>query len=295
MKLNNPAVVSANIERYPYILRWTKLYITLNILVYSMLNVVHSTTKNQIYWDKVPERGNIMANIIHKSKLLECLVYNNKFRTETITATQIGPEDLATWKTLIADLHKASYNVYEAQENHADTTALKSALFESVKTILSEIGDLSFTDMDGNVHTAPIVIDDEFKNVLGELCSKYAGKLGNDDHPTLQLCQSKLKNAQNLLRQYKSTNGVNPEAIAHLEDEIEELEEEKKSLLKTADMSKKKPSIASESSFRSNFERHIARVIEGQKAQSWEEYLNKKEEQRKARRANTKAKRNQSK
>lgn len=228
--------------------------------------------------------------IVSKTALKDCLVYNNRFRSGNISAEQIGAEDFATWKSLVLDLHKSAYKVYEAQENHAPVADLKSATIESVKTILSAIGDLTLTDKDGNVHGASIVIDDEFVSAIGDLCSNYAGKLGNDDAPELQLVLSKKRNAENLLKQYAKLNGVNPDTIKAIEDEIDELTARKEELLKTPDMSKKKPVIASESAFRSAFERHLARTIEGQKAQSWEEYEAAKEARRKARREATKAK-----
>lgn len=231
-----------------------------------------------------------MKTIINTTALKDCLVYNNRFGSGNITAAQIGAEDFAQWKTLVSSLHMKAYKVYEALENHAPTAELKSDVFTAVKDMLDVMGDLTLTDKDGNIHGASIVIDDEFADAIGELCAKYAGKLGNNDAPDLQFCLSQKRNAENLLKQYEKTAGVNPEAIENLNEEIERLDAQKSELLKTPDMRVKKPVIGSYSNFVSNFERHLARTIMGQKAQSWEEYEAAKEAKRQARRAATKAK-----
>lgn len=224
--------------------------------------------------------------IIAKTALLDSMIYNNRFANKTITAAQIGAEDLKTWTDLVNDLHKHAYAVYEAQENHvSDRADLNTSLFNSVKTIIAAIGDLSFTDAHGNEHKAPMVINDNFCKDLMELATKYAGRMGKDKAPELQLIESQISNTRKTLNQYENINGVNPDTIANLKAQLEELQAKKADLMNTADMCKDKPAIASPATFRKAFEHHLARAIEGQKAQSWEEYEAAKAARKAARKA----------
>lgn len=216
------------------------------------------------------------TKIICKTAMIDCLIDNNRFNNRRINAEQIGAKDFRTWTNLMADLHKVAYKVYEATENHTDTEAPRSDLFKHVKLILSVIGDLELVDKDGNTHKAPVTIDDKFANDIADLCANYAGKIGKDKAPELQYNESKLANARTMLKKYQALNGVNPDAIKALEDEIAELEEEHDDLMNTPDMCKGKPTVASPGTFRQKFEAHLARTIEGQKAKSWEEYQEEK-------------------
>lgn len=220
--------------------------------------------------------------IVSKTAFMDCLVDNNRFKSHKINAEQISAEDLRVWTALVADLHKAAYKVYEAQENHADTKAPKAALFANVKVILNAIGDLELTDKDGNKHKAPVTIDDKFSADIADLCSNYAGKIGSDKAPALQLVESRLSNARTTLNKYRKLNGVNPDTITALENEIEELTEERSTLMETADMCIDKPVMTSPNAFRKAFEHHLARTIMGQKAKSWEEYEEEKAAKKKA-------------
>lgn len=220
--------------------------------------------------------------IVSKTAFMDCLVDNNRFKSHIINAEQIGSEDLRVWTGLVADLHKAAYKVYEAQENHADTKAPKDALYANVKVILAAIGDLELVDKDGNKHKAPVTIDDKFSADLADLCSNYAGKIGSDKAPALQLVESRLSNARTMLNKYKKLNGINPDTITALENEIEELNDERADLMNTADMCKDKPVMTSPNAFRKAFEHHLARTITGQKAKSWEEYEEEKAAKKKA-------------
>lgn len=220
--------------------------------------------------------------IVSKTALIDCLVDNNRFKNHRVNAEQIGAEDFRTWCGLVYDLQKSAYAVYEAQENHADTAAPRRNLFANVKTILNAIGDLELVDKDGNKHKAPVTIDDQFSADLADLCANYAGRIGSDKAPALQLVESRLNNAKTTLRKYAKINGVDPNTIKALEDEIENLEDERAELMETPDMCINKPVINSPNAFRKQFECHLARTIVGQKAQSWEEYETAKEERRKA-------------
>lgn len=248
---------------------------TLSILatIHSMFRVVFYYHNKKLYWDKVPERGNIMANtIINKTSLVNGLVYNNRFATTSISSSQIGDEDMKVWKSLIDDLHKSAYTLYAFCENNnlqAESAEVdKSAVFSALRPIMTELGDVNGHRMLANAELATLIIG-------------YAGKRGNSDSPDLQFCLSKLRNRQKELAEYKKTNGVNPEAIQHLEDEITQLEQEKKNLLDAPDNRIKAPTRTSSNAFRLEVEHRIARAIADQQAMSWEALEERDKERKK--------------
>lgn len=224
--------------------------------------------------------------IVSRTAFFDCIIYNNRFTGRKLNADQIGAEDFAIWKEGIIDLHKKAYAVYECNENHTHNADAMSALFAEVKSVLDAIGNLSFADKDGNTHNAPITIDDNFVNGLMAVVANYAGRIGKKKAAEVELIESKIRNNKTLLAKYSALNGVNPDAIAHLEAEIEEFEDELDTLKNTPDMIIDKPVIANPETFRKYFEHHLARVIEKQSAQSWEEY----EAAKAARKAASKAK-----
>lgn len=239
----------------------------------SMLNVAYSVTLKKIIGIKSQERGNIMANTItNKTSLVNGLVYNNRFATTSISSSQIGDADLKTWKTLIENLHKSAYSVYAFCENNnlqADSTEVdKSEVFTALRPIMSELGEVNGHRMLANAELATLIVG-------------YAGKRGNSDSPDLQFCLSKLRNRQKELAEYKKTNGVNPEAIQHLEEEIVALEEEKKTLLSAPDNRIKAPTRTSSNAFRLEVEHRIARAIAEQQAMSWEALEERDKERKK--------------
>ena len=213
--------------------------------------------------------------------LQDCLVYNNRFANIKLSAKQLDAKDFKAWTALINTLHKEAYSVYETCENSdlkvESTSVNKDALYVAIRNILTEIGDV-------NGHK--LYATEEFATAL----VGYAGKRANSDSPALQLCLSKIRNNNNLLNQYAKLNGVNPEAIAKLEEELSVLEAEKSALLEQADNRIKAPTRTSENAFRLDVEHYLARTIAGQQAKSWEELEAEAEERRKARREATKAK-----
>lgn len=213
--------------------------------------------------------------------LVDCIVDNNRFATRKINAEQIGAENFRDWKDLIASLHRAAYVVYSKCENDNLTTDNPtldfSSVFNALRVILAEFGEINGHKLTANAELAT--------NIVG-----YAGKRANSDSPELQLVCSKISNRQRELAKYKDTNGVNPDYIKALEDEIEELKEEKSELLNQPDNRIKTPTRTSPDMFRLEVEHRLARVIADQKAKSWEELEAEAEAKRKERRAKTKAK-----
>lgn len=213
--------------------------------------------------------------------LQDCLSYNNRFATAKLTAEQIGAENLKTWTTLIKGLHMAAYSVYALCENSdlsvESKSVDKSQLYDRIRGILVELGEVNGRVLKANEELATLIVG-------------YAGKRGNQDSPELQLCLSKIRNNKKLQEEYAKLNGVNPETLTKLEEELKELEEEKNTLLENPDNRIKVPTRNTESTFRLEVEHRLARVIADQQAKSWEDLQAEAEAKKKARKAAKKAK-----
>lgn len=218
---------------------------------------------------------------ISATALQDILSDNNRYASALINAKHIGAEDLKAWTTLVNNLHIAAYRVYVTCENSGLTVDSKSVdktpVYEALRAILAIIGDVNGHKLYANEELATLVIG-------------YSGKRGNADSPALQYCLSKLGNRKRELAKAKDINGLEPKYIKSLEDQIAELEEEKKELLSSADNRVKKPTRTTANAFRLDLEHRLARVIADQKAKTWEELEAEAEAKRKERRAKTKAK-----
>lgn len=208
------------------------------------------------------------------STIAECLVDNNRFATRKLTADQLGAESFRSWTDSISKLHLAAYSIYAKCENDNISQATEhldlTPLFDVIRSILEGIGDINGHKVYPTAELATLIIG-------------YSGKRANADSPELQLVLSKIRNRKKELAEYKDTNGVKPETIKAMEDEIVELEDKKAELLTEPDNRIKKPTRTSTAMFRLEVEHRLARVIADQKAKSWEE-LEAEEEARKAER-----------
>lgn len=213
---------------------------------------------------------------INPITLQDCLVNNNRYANVKINSDQLGDENFKAWKKLVEKLHVASYGVYALCENSGLTvesaTVDKTMVYSALREILAVIGDVNGHKIYANEELATLVIG-------------YSGKRGNSDSPELQLCLSKIKNRKFELEKYEKINGVKPETIQALKDELKELEEQKEELLDSPDNRIKAPTRSTANGFRLEVEHRLARVITDQKAESWEA-LEAKEQARKAARKN---------
>ena len=200
--------------------------------------------------------------MLNRATFVDCLVYNNRFATAKISADQVGAESLNEWKGLVNKLRQAAYDVYAYCENNdlaTDSTAVdKTAVYNALRAILAELGEVNGHKLLANEELATLVIG-------------YSGKRANKDSVAMGLVKSKIANTKKLLGDYKDTNGVSPEAIANLEKELEELEAEKAELLAKPDNRIKEPTRVPEATFRLDVEHKLARVIADQKAMTWDE------------------------
>ncbi len=220
-------------------------------------------------------------NTITSTTIQDCLTNNNRYASVRLTADQLGAECLKDWNTMLDNLHSAAYSVYVACENNnltADSDSVnKSEVYSALRTILSVIGEVNGHKLCANEELATLIIS-------------YSGKRANSDSPELQLCLSRLRNRQRELADAEKYNGVNPDFIKMVKEEIEKLDEEKSALLAQPDNRIKKPTRTSTSAFRLEVEHRLARAISDQQAKSWEELEAEAEAKRKERRAKTAAK-----
>ena len=220
-------------------------------------------------------------NVTTTSALVDCIVDNNRFATRKITAEQIGAENFRNWKELIADLHRVAYSIYADCENNdlaIDSKSVNlSPVFESLRTVLAQFGEVNGHKLTANAELATLVIG-------------YAGKRSNVDSPELQFVNSKIRNRTKELAQYENTKGINPEYIANLKTEIEDLKAERTELLEKPDNRIKAPTRTNVDAFRLEVEHRLARVVAEQKAKSWEDLEAEAEAIRQARKAHKKAK-----
>ena len=214
------------------------------------------------------------------NNIQEVLILNNRFASTKISAEQLSAESFASWKTLISNLHRAAYKVYAVCENSgmkAESASVdKSDVFEALRAILEAIGNVNEHKLYANAEAAIAIIG-------------YAGKRANVDAPELQLCKSRIANTKKELRLAESLNGLDPNYILGLKSNLEKLEEDKATLMNTADMCYKRPTKTTDNAFRLDVEHFLARVIMGQRAKTLEELDAEEAERKAARKAAAKA------
>lgn len=205
-----------------------------------------------------------MKNTQNTNKaLVEALVYNNRFASVKVNGEQIGVEAFSAWKTLVDKLHRAAYSAYVVCENSglkAESNSIdKTEIFNAIREILATIGNVNEHKMYANAEMAVAMIG-------------YSGKRANKDAGELQFCLSRIRNLKKELSDYKELNVTDAEhkatKIAEMEQSLATLEEEKDTLLKTADMRIKQPTRTTSNAFRLDVEHFLARAITGQQAKT---------------------------
>lgn len=214
--------------------------------------------------------------------LANCLVFNNRFATQKLTADQLGAENFAIWKNLVETLHNVAYSIYAHCENNGlkveNSQVDKSPIYDIVKIINKAIGEVNGMKLFANEETAIAMVS-------------YAGKRANLDAPQLKLVLTQISNAKRELTQAQETNGISQDRIAELQERIDTLTAQKDELLATADMRIKKPTKTSDAAFRLDVEHYFARTIVGQQAKSVEEIEAEKQERKEKSKAKAKARR----
>lgn len=220
-----------------------------------------------------------MKNTNTNKALVDALVFNNRFANKMVDGEQITAEGLSAWKVSVDKLHRAAYSAYVVCENSglkAESTDIdKTDIFNAIREMLAIIGEVNSHKMYANAEMAVAVIG-------------YSGKRANKDAPELQYCISRIRNLQKEISDYEKLNVTDAEykanRLAEMNASLDTLEEEKATLLKTADMRIKQPTRTTSNAFRLDVEHFIARAIAGQLAKTLEE-LDAEDAERKAKRA----------
>lgn len=220
-----------------------------------------------------------MKNANMNKALAEALVYNNRFASVKVDGDQIGVENFSAWKTVMDKLHRAAYSAYVVCENSglkAESTDIdKTEVFNAIREILSLIGEVNEHKMYANAEMAIA-------------CIGYSGKRANKDAPELQFCLSRIRNLKKEIADYEALNVTDAEfkanKLAKMGQDMVALEEERDTLLNTADMRIKQPTRTNPNAFRLDVEHFLARAISGQMAKTLDE-LDAEDAARKAKRA----------
>lgn len=214
------------------------------------------------------------------TNIQEVLTLNNRFSSVKVSAEQLSAESFSNWRGLIDDLHREAYKVYVTCENSGMTVESvdvdKTRVFNVLRVILETIGNVNGHKLYANAEAAIAIIS-------------YAGKRANVDAPELQLCKSRIANTKKELRLAESLNGLDPNYILGLKSNLEKLEEDKATLMNTADMCYKRPTKTTDNAFRLDVEHFLARVIMGQRAKTLEELDAEEAARKEARKAAAKA------
>lgn len=214
-----------------------------------------------------------LTNVATISPLANALVYNNRFANVRLNAEQITAESLKNWRTIVNNLHRAAYAVYENCENNGlkvDNASIdKTAVFDALRVLLA--------DGVGQVNEHKLYANDE----IATLVIGYAGKRANKDDGAVKAITEEIAKLNKAISAVDGMAGVNPDYVTELKAQKVQKEEEKKALLKTEDMRIKQPTMTTFNAFCLDVEHALARMISGQMAKSLEE-LDKEEEERKA-------------
>jgi hypothetical protein len=212
------------------------------------------------------ERGIFMKNANTNKALVDALVYNNRFASNSVNGEQISAEAFSAWKSLIEKLHRAAYSAYVVCENsglRAESVDIdKTEIFAAIREILATVGEVNSHKMYANAEMAIAVIG-------------YSGKRANKDAPELQYCASRITNLKKEIAAYEQLNVSDAEfkanRLAEMHASLDALEDEKSELIRTADMRIKEPTRTKPNAFRLEVEHFLARAITGQLAKSLEE------------------------
>lgn len=219
--------------------------------------------------------------------------------------SDMGETHYNEWIKLCSMLNASAYDVWADTHDQAgnpiqvvDPEQAKlhnNVMFELLRKVVQTVGEVKFADD----NTALLEVNAEFAQLVGDASKKIgwnkSEELEEIEDAIYDLKQD-LKFAKEDFERY-NFNGVAQETkdekqaiVTELEVELEKLNTAKKAVEKQ-DYGKVRAYVpCTDSEFRKNFETLIHNMVEGQNATPFAVYRAKKEEQRKARRARTKAK-----
>lgn len=208
------------------------------------------------------------------SNLADALVMRNKFGNNfKITADYIGVDGVVQWSNLMTMLNKTAWEYMRFVENTAFVASGETSVKKYsddvhfvVSAIINAIGPVNGYHVRENnvIFLKAISVFEKSKEVF---------------HGEALTVKSEKDNVSKELRNVKT--GMNPDYVASLEAQKEELSKRLNELRKIPGMVTTEPVPVSDETFRKAFERELARVVAGQNRKSADE-LKAEDDARKA-------------
>lgn len=198
-----------------------------------------------------------------------------------INGELVGVDNFSTWKSAMESAHENFYKYERAKISLANGTvesikSEKDKAVESYKAIIALVGEVNGVKLEASIEALDLASKYAIKDV-----ERLAGKALTID--------SELR----ILRKQRDniSNGMNEEYIESLLKNIEDKENELKLEKKKTGSAVKGTTMTSFTAFASNLETRLAKAIQKQEAQSYEDIIAEREAKKAANRARAKARR----
>lgn len=202
-------------------------------------------------------------------------------KSARVTGDFVGVDTYAEWKSALETAHAAFYKYERAKISLANGTIAsikteKNAAVDAFKAIIALIGEVNGVTLEASIEAMDTV-------------SKYAIKDIERLAGHAMLLSSEINNLKKQLNE--CGNGVNPDYVASLEEQLDAKEEELRLEKKKTGSAVKGTTMTTYTAFVYNAETRLAKIIEKQEAQSYEDILVEREAKKAANRARAKARR----
>lgn len=202
-------------------------------------------------------------------------------KSARVTGDYIGVDAYAEWKTALESAHEKFYKYERAKISLANGTVAsikteKDNAVEAFKTVIALIGEVNGVKLETSIEAMDLVSKYAIKDV-----ERLAGRA--------MTLASEIKNLKKQLDE--CGNGVNPDYVADLEATLEAKEEELRLEKKKTGSAVKSNTMTNFNAFVYNVETRLAKTIEKQEAQSYEDIIAEREAKKAANRARAKARR----
>lgn len=206
-------------------------------------------------------------------------------KSSRVTGDFVGVEAYSDWKIAIEAAHEAFYKYESAKIKLGNGTVQsikdeKNNAVEAFKAIADLVGEVNGVKLETSIEAMELVSKFAIRTV-----EQYAGQA--------MLIKSERDNLRKQLDNV--SNGMSEEYISNLEKEYEAKNEELKLEMKKPGSAKKGDTITTYSFFVYNAETRLAKAIEKQEAQSYEEIVAEREAKKAANKAKAKARRDANK
>lgn len=202
-------------------------------------------------------------------------------KSARVTGDFVGVDAYAEWKTAMESAHEKFYKYECAKISLANGTVTtikneRQNAIDAFRVILNLVGEVNGVRLESSTESMDTISKYAIKDI-----ERLAGRA--------MLLDSELKNLKKQLDE--CGNGVNPDYVASLEESIEAKEEELRLEKKKTGSAIKGSTMTTYTAFVYNAETRLAKIIEKQEAQSYEDIIAEREAKKAANRARAKARR----